>query len=315
MTPRDRSGILRNWMLRPLWWAIFAAAMSVDLYAADARSPSGAYLMDYLPWVIFPVVLFATLWWTARAIRRIVTAESSAYAMSAIAIAPALWAKRWKLHLYALDSDGGAPVCTVPLIAGPGVVGRFRVEVKGLPRPFARVVPCLADTGEILWPSGRALRRQTRPVDVRRSLHRRPDVDRWSTWLVRASLVLAAAGLVVLSIGDLADDVVARAVHVDATVAGTEAVDGRGNALLHVIYEWQGKGYSALVKAPPPAGDRVRVSVDPRLPSRVWSVGQRTPPNTNDGNIGAALLIGGLVLFVVDATRRVSSWRARRRSW
>lgn len=131
---------------------------------AGDRFPVTFNLPLYAACVMPFFLVWATRLWTARRNENLVASDTVAYAMRANA-RPAFWGRRGRLDLYALDAEPSAkPVCTVPLVSRPSTSGLQNVEVKGPPRPYARVVARTGDM-EVLWPSGRALattRRSTR---------------------------------------------------------------------------------------------------------------------------------------------------------
>jgi hypothetical protein len=96
---------------------------------------------------------------TARAVRRLIAADTVTFAMLASVGSRRFW-RRPLLRLYPLDArPGSPPVCVVPLAWSDGLCiggAAFPVEVKGSPRPFGLVVARL-DSGAVLWPAGRAL--------------------------------------------------------------------------------------------------------------------------------------------------------------
>jgi hypothetical protein len=110
--------------------------------------------------MLLPFLIWALRHWTLWRTQQLMSSAGPAYAMQAATSPPGWWGRRWRLHLYPLDTGAAArPVCTVPLVACPDTFGVSDVEVKGPPRPYARVV-ARDEHGGVLWPSGRALRHQ-----------------------------------------------------------------------------------------------------------------------------------------------------------
>lgn len=135
-----------------------------DVVIAGDRFPATVNIASYAPWVLFPFLVWTARRWTLRRTERLMAREAPAHLLMARASPPRRWGRRWRLHLYPLDAGAaGRPVCTVPLIEAPGRPGWFPVEVKGAPRPYARVVARHPD-GDVLWPSGRALGAHSHPA-------------------------------------------------------------------------------------------------------------------------------------------------------
>lgn len=116
--------------------------------------------VESFQWVGFALAWCGWRWWTVRRTARLASADGPAFAVLG-AIAPVSRLRRRPvLHLYALDAPAGArSLCAVRLLstggcplAGPA----FPVEVKGVPRPLARVVARAAGSGAVLWPAGHA---------------------------------------------------------------------------------------------------------------------------------------------------------------
>lgn len=287
-----------------------------DVVVAGDRFPATGNLADYAPWALFPPLVWFARRWTVRRTERVMASEGPAYLMQASASPPSWWGRRWRLHLYALDSGPvGRSVCTVPLIAEPSQLGSFTVEVKGAPRPYARAVARYPE-GEVLWPSGRALRSHGRPAAAIARLAP-TTAPKAARWLAVAGVALFVAGVVGMSVGTYADDVRERQEVVTAVVTGTSSrADGR--TAVSVSYSWAGMRYSGTVTDPSPPGEgsSLSVRVDPQSPRRVWSTAQEQPPGTHEGEIGGSIILVALGLLVAAAIvrlqpgRRPSGWRA-----
>lgn len=188
-------------------------------------------------------------------------------------------------------------------VAAPRHLGIFTVEVKGAPRPYARVVARYPQ-GEVLWPSGRALRSHGRPAAAiaRLAPTTAPRAARWLALGGAASLV---GGAIAGNLGTYADDVRERHEVVTAVVTGTTGETG-GRVNVSVAYSWGGSRYSGTVTeiSAPGEGSSLRVRVDPQSPSRVWSTSQDQPPGTHEGEVSGLLMLVALGLLVAAAIVR-----------
>ncbi len=279
-----------------------------DVRLADDRFPATVNLSNYAPWVVLPFLIWAFRRWTVARTGELMASPGLAYAMRASASPPGWWGLRWRLHLYPLDAGPAArPVCTVPLVAPPGAPGVLDVEVKGAPRPYARVVARDAG-GTVLWPSGRALRDQGRPAAALTQVAPKSQTT-VARWLLVVGALVFVAGFGGANVGTFADDVRDRSQTVTATVTYARARDD-GLFDLEVTYQWAGHRYAGTVtEVRPLEGDVVTVRVDPASPTRVWSTRIETPPGTTDGGLAGFAILAGMGLIAAGVWLRV---RARR---
>lgn len=272
-----------------------------DVALAGDRFPATANLANYVPLALFPFFVWLIRRWTLRRTERLMASEAPAFLMQANASPPSWWGRRWHLRLYALDSGpAGRCVCTVPLVAAPSQVATFPVEVKGAPRPYARVVARCPE-GEVLWPSGRALRSHGRPAAAIARLVPTA-ASTAASRLALGGVALLVGGVIAVDLGTYADDVRERQEVVTAVVTG---IGGKteGRVKVSVAYGWAGSRYSGTVTeaSAPGEGSSLRVRVDPRSPRRVWSTSQDHPPGTNEGEVGGLLILLALGLLAAAA--------------
>lgn len=108
-----------------------------------------------------PLLAYGIRRWSLRRARRLLSAPEPAFLMFGAVSVGGLRRQAVYLNLFPVDAAPGAgPVCSVRLVSPEGLpLGgpAFRVEVKGTPRPFARVVARVGD--QVLWPRARALGR------------------------------------------------------------------------------------------------------------------------------------------------------------
>jgi hypothetical protein len=277
---------------------------------AGDRFPATANLTSYLPWVLAPAVVWLLRSWTLWRTRRLMAADGPSFAMSGRAVPPRWWGRRWRLRLYALDGDvTGSPVCAVPLVANASADMRpFVVEVKGTPRPYGRVVARDADGGDVLWPSGRALRASGRDP--------KPDVAAVSTatrWLTIAGAACVVIGMVVSGSQVHPEDVQARAELVDAVVERV-AAQPDGGSVVTVRFDWRGADRRGDVDLPnaPAVGDLITAYVDPDDPARVWSEG--APPGTFSNPLPDVVAFAGLATLALALYLRLGA-RQRSPGW
>ena len=185
-----------------------------------------------------------------------------------------------RLHLFPLDAaTGDPPLCTVRLLTTAGLpVGGppVRVEVKGSPRPFGRVVARV--DGRVLLPRGRALGWSDRHVGLPSADTRPPapwtppHVVPWRSpvpALVVAVLVGVVATGVTLRNWGAAEDVQDHGIPVVATIAGND-----GGTTLEVTYRLPGAAEQIEGRAPVDfpedwkVGRRYPAHVDPSNPTR-----------------------------------------------
>lgn len=151
--------------LRRAWcWGAAGAGTCLLAWFCDARTavPAGSstWLMPPSPWSYSALAALALVF-AAWPVAGLAGMQSRAREDSPIFVLRAVRTegRRPRLSLYALDSPAfDRPLCTIPLLdtAGcppPGVP--FVVEVKGVPRPCARLA--VAADGRLLWTTGRAL--------------------------------------------------------------------------------------------------------------------------------------------------------------
>lgn len=270
--------------------------------------PATANLLEYLPWTLLPFVIGAVRAWTVRATERLMASEAVGYVMVAATSPPGPWGLRGRLHLYPADAgpDTGA-VCTIPLIDRPRRRSSFTVEIKGSPRPFARVVARRQPDGVVLWPSGRALRT---PGPARAAAEAGaatpPNApSRGGTWLIAAGAVAFVVGIAGAGVGTYAEDVRDRQRLVPATATASRPA-GDGQIDVSVTYEWAGRTYSGTVTQgdAPADGGTLTVRVDPESPTRVWSTAQDRPPGTTEGTLAGFAILAGLALVLAGAIMR-----------
>ncbi|HEX6597427.1 MAG TPA: DUF3592 domain-containing protein [Acidimicrobiales bacterium] len=281
-----------------------------DVVLAGDRVPATANLLEYLPWTLLPMVIWAVRVRTVRATEALMASSAVRYAMLAAASPPGRWGLRWRLHLYPADAGAGTPpVCTIPLVDRASRGATFPVEVKGSPRPFGRVVARRQDDGTELWPSGRALRTvgsaPTASSTTAATAAGPPAPSARGRWLIVAGAVVFVAGIALAGIGTYAGDVRGRQRLVAATAtASRPAEDGRVD--VSVTYEWAGETLSGTVtqgKAPDD-GAALTVRVDPQSPTRVWSTTQERPPGTTEGTLAGFGIFAGLALVVAGGILR-----------
>lgn len=265
----------------------------------DPGAPA-AYFLFALPGMVGWVARRRSL----RTSERSATEPSVTYQMRAVASSPGWWSWRWRLHLYALDSPAGAePVCSVPLIAEPSTLGDRTVEVKGTPRPWGRVVPYDAESGEVLWPSGRCLRTHgwgRRSVEPGRSIHR----STAATWSIGLGVAVCIGGAITDVFVDDSIDSDGRGYRTEAQVVGP--APGRPGATV-VAVPWLGDTIRASVDLDdrPRPGSAVEVLLDPVHPDRVWAPGDDAP----GGDLIGTIYLVGLVAVLTGAIARVVARR------
>ena len=280
-----------------------------------------------LPYLAIPFLVWGRRRWGVSRTERIMAGSGPSFAMLG-AIAPSgRTGRRAELHLWPLDAPAGSPsLCRLGLLATsylPVGGSVFNVEVKGRPRPFARLVARSPDTGGILWPSGAALPRSPRPkpataVVVPRALpppvaDPPPSASRvappWAplgtaiTILAAGCLLLAAVTAVTISGLDRARTV-QEGRRVVAEVTGVDEADSRleltygpdaarstGRAPVEFVEEF-------------PIGRRYPATVDPNDPSRL-RLAKATYDPVPPIVAGAMPALVGLVLLV----RALRRWR------
>ena len=243
-----------------------------------------------LPFLAIPFLVWGRRRWAVHRTERIMAGAGPSFAMVG-AIAASGWSgRRTVLHLWPLDAAVGSPsLCRVGLLAtsylpigGPV----FPVEVKGRPRPFARLVARSPDTGGILWPAGAGLPRGARPLpraplvpaplatvvgDPPPAVARvRPP---WAPLATGVGLV-AAGGLLLATVTAVtigaADE--ARTVQRGPRVVAEVTEAGVGNRL-DLAYTFEGErrtGQAPVDYAEDfPVGRRYPATVDPADPSRL----------------------------------------------
>jgi hypothetical protein len=270
--------------------------------AGDHREPDAWFLGLF---ALLTVPAWAMRRWSLRQAQRLAGSAQVAFQMTAVVTSPGWLGRRWRLHLYPLDAPGGPPVCTVPIVAPPSELGPRTVEVKGGVRPYGRVVARDQATGEVLWPTGRALRAHG---FLRSSLEpaRSAQVPAAAPWLIAFGLTLLGAGLAVLLLVTDTEDVQERAYLVPARVVTAEG------AHAHVQVRWLGAPIDAdvLLRRPHAPGEIVHLFLDPAEPARIWG-GIEEPPGVLSDAVPGLMFIAGFGLWVTGvAVRR----RGRRRS-
>lgn len=265
-----------------------------------------------------------TLWRTER----LAAAGAPSFAMVAV-LTPHRRRFRCDLHLYPLDAaEHSQPLCTVAVLTtGQARIGSqvFPVEVKGSPRPLGRIVARAG--GTVLWPAGRAGRRNAYPrppgppgpVEPLPAADRPPGGDGLTNPLLslRSEVVFVAAALAFLAIVAVATligrsdarQVVDHGIPVVGEVVRHEGVDDV------VVLRYRANRATHLTKAPADVasdyrrGVRYPLRLDPDDPGRA-----RLDAEPYDAVEPIAWSTTPLVAALALLRRRWLGWRANRRA-
>lgn len=288
-----------------------------------------------LPYLAIPVLVWGRRRWSVHRTERIMAGAGPSFAMAGAIAATGWWGRRTELHLWPLDAPPGSPsLCRVGLIAtsylpigGPV----FNVEVKGRPRPFARLVARSPDTGGVLWPAGAALPGGARPrlggVVVPAPLP--AQIDRPPQARVRPPLAPLLAGAALLLAGGLLLALVAvltvrgagdaRRVQQGPRVVAevTELDDVTGGLRLVYILDGERRSGRAPVDDVEDfeLGRRYPATVDPDAPGRLRLVKARYDPVAPIVWAGLPPLAGLLVLGWAVRTWLLGARLARKGGW
>lgn len=282
-----------------------------------------------LPYLVIPVLVWGRRRWGVWRTERLVGSAGPSFAMLGAVAPVGRRGRRTELHLWPLDAAAGSPsLCRVGLLATahlPVGGGVFDVEVKGLPRPFGRLVARSPETGGILWPAGAGLPRRSRPrpplttrpaplpdeIEVAPALAKvRPP---WVQLAIGAAAVVAA-GLLFAGVAA----VTARGAKDGRRVEGGRSVIAEVTARsdtrdeLALTYAVDGKRRTGQVRVgsrdPYEVGRRYPATVDPADPSRLHLARQRYDRAGPLAWAAIPLLAGGGLLC-----RAVWSWHRARR--
>lgn len=238
--------------------------------------------------VVLPLFAFALRLLSVRRTSRLTSAPGPAFLMFGTLTLSRL-RRGAMLHLFPVDAEPGtAPLCTVRLLTAAGFpLGgpAFRVEVKGSPRAFGRIVARVDE--RILWPRGRVLARPAKvrlPADVIQPPELQqvdpPDAIqlRSGTWvslwqLAGCGLAIGVAALVtVITLSHAAD---ARQLERDGLRVIAEITDNHADSSLEVAYRRPDDERRVVTRAPVDfpdewdVGDRYPAVVDPTNPERL----------------------------------------------
>jgi hypothetical protein len=279
----------------------------------DDRRTWHAELPLYGAGVLLALVFVASRQWHVRRLERLMASPAPSYAMLGAVSPPAGLARRWRLHLYALDAPAGAPpVCAVALVAVPSMPSGFlTVDVKGAPRPQG-LVAVRAD-GEVLWPRGRALARTgrgpSRPATAGPLVPELPGglpgprrttgsvgirERRWTVPALRAAGLLALAGYLWSSAAEArAAERILEASRPAPAVVAEPAGDHSPYAPFPVEFTVAGRTVRALVddQGPAPApGSALEIRYAADRPTAAWPRDDAWPPGSDAGLSGLAAL-------------------------
>lgn len=157
----------------------------------------------WLGLAVAPLLVVPLRWLDVRRSRRLAAGADQSFLMLGVVARPRR-RRGLRLHLFPLDAVAGdPPICTVRLLTSAGVpVGGppVRVEVKGSPRPFGRVVGRV--DGRVLLPRGRALGWSDRRAALPNAdLVAPPVTTRVDPWRPPAPALLAAVVLGLVATG------------------------------------------------------------------------------------------------------------------
>ncbi len=302
----------------------------------DVYEATGSLGWD-LPYLALPVAIWVRRRWSVHRTERIMAGAGPSFAMLGAIRSSGWWGRRTELHLWPLDAAPGSPsLCRVGLLATsylPIGGSVFTVEVKGRPRPFARVVARSPETGGVLWPAGAGLPRGARPrpaaavvpaplpaevgdppPNVRRVRPPRAPLATGLVLLAAGGLVLAAATVLTVRGGRQAH-VVQEGPRVVAEVVEVDEVGDR----LDLAYSRDGERRTG--RAPVdnavnfPVGRRYPATIDPADPARLRLV--KSPYDPVAPIVWAGLVpLGGLLVLGWAFRRWLHAIRlARKGGW
>ena len=290
-----------------------------------------------LPYLAIPAVVWGRRRWVVSRTERLMAGSGPSFAMLGAIAASGWTGRRTELHLWPLDAPPGTPsLGRIGLLATsylPVGGSLFSVEVKGRPRPFARLVARSPETGGVLWPSGACLPRRSRPRPVASAVppglppqvpDPPPAVER-----VRPPWVPLTAGIGLLSLGCLILAGVAVLTVRGATQARTvqegrrvvaEVTGSNRVSRLDLAYTYEGQRRTGRAPvdyvADFPVGRRYPATVDPDDPLRLRLVKSRydpVPPIVYGALTPAAgLLVAGWAIrqwLLAARTARKGVWR------
>ena len=305
---------------------------SVDI-DMDTRNPSATDTVDalalrvpwnwnqllvYLMWLLPPWLWWASRWFTVRRARKSIAASGSQRYRMVGVVGRVPGRRRPALLLYPLDARvGDRPVAGVPLVPGSELVlgERLVVDVVGIPSPGAFVIPlteagALGGAVEVIWPAGRAVMRATVPWSDDAAHWCSGQPSRWP--LVVAALL--GAGLitsaVVYDVGEHQEyrRIAGNDLEVEATVTGVS--DEYEYDVLYRVPDQEGVQRAAGIyessadDIPPEVGDRIRVLIDPELPTAYLATDQPDWFATIFSVVTALVVMG--IVWLVCVIRRPS---------
>lgn len=297
-----------------------------EVALAGDRRPLGSELWWYVPLPAIALVAAGARRAGQRRTEALAAAGGGSFAMLGSVEPPSRFARRCSLALYPLDgAPGGAPVATVALLSTAGApVGSpaFPVEVKGLPRPWGRVVARWGD--QVLWPAGRAsafttgrrpaavtgrrgplLAPAARPVLRPLPSGRETGLVTELAALVGAAAVTTAALVVTLDRRAQVDQLRRDGIPVVAEVTA------RSGTAVELSYPQPGEGGPATARAVVAVPSRYQIGR--RYPAHVGDGGLRLDRERYDVATPLVTLSGVAAVVAAVVVRRRWGWRQVRR--